>query len=67
MVNVNAWIVGLYGAIHTAVLHITSYYVDAHLQGNNLLVMEDVLYDCDVSVAAVLSVLVRIVFLLCIA
>ena len=67
MVYVNAWVVGLNGTIYTAVLHVTSYYVGTHLQRNNLLVMEYVLYDSDVSVATVLRILVGIVFLLCIA
>lgn len=67
MVDVDARVVGLDGAVHPAVLHVASYGVDAHLQGNHLLVVEHVLDDRDVAVFVALGVLFGRVFLLCLA
>ena len=67
MVDVYARVVGLDGAVHPAVLHVASDGVDAHLQGNHLLVVEHVLDDRDVAVFVALGVLFGRVLLLCLA
>lgn len=67
MVDVDARVVGLDSAVHSAVLHVASDGVDAHLQGNHLLVVEHVLDDRDIAVFVALGVLFWRVFLLCLA
>lgn len=67
MVDVDARVVGLDSAVHSAVLHVASDGVDTHLQGNYLLVVEHVLDDRDIAVFVALGVLFWRVFLLCLA
>ena len=67
MVDVDARVVGLDSAVHSAVLHVASDGVDAHLHGNHLLVVEHVLDDRDIAVFVALGVLFWRVFLLCLA
>lgn len=67
MVDVDARVVGLDGAVNSAILHVASDGVDTHLQGNHLFVVEHVLDDRDVSVFVALGVLFGRVFLMCLA
>ena len=67
MVDVDARVVGLDGAVDAAVLHVASYGVDAHLKGYGLLVVEDVLYDSYIAVFVALGILFGRVLLLCLA
>ena len=67
MVDVDARVVGLDGAVNSAILHVASDGVDTHLQGNHLLVVEHVLDDRDVAVFVALGVLFGRVLLLCLA
>ena len=60
MVDVDARVVGLDSAVHSAVLHVASDGVDTHLQGNYLLVV-------DIAVFVALGVLFGRVLLLCLA
>ena len=64
MIHVDTWVVGFYGAIHARTLHVSAYHVVAHLQWNNLLVVEYILYHNDRSTAIFVGLLVGIIFLL---
>ena len=67
MVDVDARVVGLDSAVHSAVLHVASDGVDTHLQGNYLLVVEHVLDDRDIAVFVALGIIFGRVLLLCLA
>ena len=58
---------GLNGGSCLATLHIAAYSVVAHMQGENLLVVEHVLYHNDGSTAALIGLLVGMLFFLRIA
>ena len=57
MVDVNAWVVCLDGAVYAASFHVSSNDIDAHLQRYHLLVVEDIFNDDDISVFAAVGIL----------
>ena len=67
MVHVDTGVYGLDGAVDAAVLHVSSYDVVAHLQGNDLLVGEDILYHNDRAKTMLVGSFVELLFLLSLA
>ena len=67
MVDVDTWIIGLNGTIYATVLHVSSNNVDTHLQGYHLLVMENILYNCDINILVTVGIIFSLVLLLSVA